>query len=169
MVILVPKNKVYIFYEVFLLLKFSHNILITLTQLLVLKKMQNTLICVINPVVIINFLLLICSINWNRSAPLEMVGTHTFITPYYSPLTDTVNILYLTPKKTRHGTVFFKGNKSREKKLSCPTGPDSGYFTFPGIKSLKNYDVWVNHKNCGFPPHLTIVPVALKMLYWKCL
>ena len=30
--------------------------------------MQNNLICVLNSVVIINFLLMICSISWNRSA-----------------------------------------------------------------------------------------------------
>ena len=30
--------------------------------------MQNNLICVLNPVVIIHVLLLICSFNWNRSA-----------------------------------------------------------------------------------------------------
>ena len=52
------------------MLKILHNILIIFTQYLVKKKIkiQNNLICVLNPVVIIHVLLLICSFNWNRSA-----------------------------------------------------------------------------------------------------
>ena len=65
MVILVPKNNEFPFLYKIIWLKILHNILIVFMQFLVkfFLKLQNNKISVVNPVVSIQFLLMICTIS----------------------------------------------------------------------------------------------------------